>query len=432
MVASNIKETRRLRRLKVASLDTGELAWMDCIIEETKDALKNIAGVLERVRVDKELKGELESVNKIAWVIKDHPKIGELHARLAICHQSLMGVITCLHAKGAVLVSRVPEEHAPLHDPQMEKFLSWQTQRKRRKSVASTESLRSSSTLSTTSSRSSASTRINDPTGPCMISLPELDESTFDGFNPFDGLHSDMAASNWPELEARDCCLRSGGLSTDSMSSAPESDWDSCTLEPNDYFSHNQPASETSLALAPTLYQDLEATSFSFGIESPPLGSTAIPDSRLEDADGLQVYDTYALYRTHQILDQQVQNPVIAPSHTMQWLSPAYFTASLSHSTGARNDSGLDHIKTSDDTQYSKLALGSPLQPLGKHPELGKAYSDGYLPTTNHHCLVANDASTMALPERPGLSSSGRRTVSSGRRNWMAYNASRHYDEYKS
>ena len=448
LVASNIKEASRLQRLKYASLDSGEMTWIGRIIEETENALTNIAELIEPARVDKELRGGIDNVNKIVWVIKDHPKIADMHARLSICHQSLIGVITCLHTKSAVQVSRMSEGHVQPHDRQLESFLSWQTQRKRRKSVMSIESGRSfghlSSSSSTTaittaatserssvtSSSSFASMRPSDTMSPCMLSLPELDESALDGFDPFKESDLDPVSTRPSGLETQYSSLRLSDPFVERTSNVPESSTDPSVFESTDYFSRIQGANTISPTLETALYHEFDPSPSTLEIEGVSDSPAMKPNLSFEFADGLQVYNPYSPYHDFRASNSQPHKSDMTASHTLPWLCPSDSTSALSRPSTAGRDSSYDNTEILKVTQNDSVALNSPGQSSAKQPLAERAHSDGYLVTHYRNGPTEECALDPTLFERPKLCNFGRRTVSSGRRSWMAYHASRHYNEY--
>ncbi|KAK2883391.1 hypothetical protein FQN49_000031 [Arthroderma sp. PD_2] len=99
-ILSEVREARRLRRLKDSSLDAGERQWMDRIITETDTTARAVAVLLEPSRVDREtLQGRIRLRTRLLWVLRDSPKLSDKYARLMISHQSLVSAITTLHSR---------------------------------------------------------------------------------------------------------------------------------------------------------------------------------------------------------------------------------------------------------------------------------------------------------------------------------------------
>ena len=438
LVASNIKETRRLQRLKYAVLDAEQVTWINRVIEETEDALRNLAQLIEPARVDKELNGGIDPVNKVVWVIKEYPKVADMQARLSICHQSLMGVISCMHAKGTVSASRMPEERLRPHDRQLESFLGWQTQRKRKKNALSIETKKSQGQESSSNSvtaittpinSESSSVRPNNSTSACLFSLPELDESIFEGFDPFKELHMDAAASNLPGPEAQHSDPHRGDLFVESMSNGRlESDTDSSVFEIADHYYPVHGANKILPTVGTSSYQDLDPSSNSLDSENQPTTPVIWSNLSFEFFDGLEVYDPYSPYHDFGVSKQQSQKPAATTLHALPWLSPSLSSLSLSASTG-EHDPSRNKVEDLDCIHDNTLTSSPPIQSSGEQPQTERVHSNGCLSTDHRSGPTEQCGLTKTLSKRPKLCNFGRRTARSGTRSWMAFHASRQYSE---
>jgi len=226
-VELNVREARRLRRVKDKLLNAGERAWMDRVIEDTENAVRAVAQLIEPSRVGMQTEQRIDLATKATWVFRDSPKVRDKFARLSICHQSLNTVMACLYSRDVVVVAPVMEEgrkEPPLpYDPQPGELFSWRRSRRRRKgdSVGSkTESVGSLTPISPTSA---------------MMS-PELSSSTY----------SPSAAKGQADLQSseRPGCNRvtrshSEDLLRPSTDSVDSSDFGSSTLS---MVSHELPA----------------------------------------------------------------------------------------------------------------------------------------------------------------------------------------------
>jgi hypothetical protein len=95
-----VEEARRLRRLKESILDDSDRRWMDRTITETEATARAVGELLERSRVDREIKrGNIGFRTRLLWVFRDSHKLKEKYSRLLVCHQSLTSVITSLHGR---------------------------------------------------------------------------------------------------------------------------------------------------------------------------------------------------------------------------------------------------------------------------------------------------------------------------------------------
>lgn len=161
-VALNIREARRLRRLKDSLLNAGERLWMDKVIEDTEHTVRAVAQLIEPSRVDMQTEQRIAFATKAVWVFRDSPKVRDKFARLSVCHQSLNTVVACLYSRDVVVVAPVMEGErkdppAP-YDPLVGELFSWRrNNRRRKKDVASskTDSVLDLTLVSPTSSMAS-------------------------------------------------------------------------------------------------------------------------------------------------------------------------------------------------------------------------------------------------------------------------------------
>lgn len=132
---------RRLRRIKAALLNHVERTWIDGVIDDTENALRAVAQLIEPARIDKSTKQGISIGSRIMWLFRDSPKVRDKHVRLSMCHQSLSSVIACFYSKDVVIVAPLPEkklqERPPPYDPQMEQLFNWRNRRLRGRSSSS-------------------------------------------------------------------------------------------------------------------------------------------------------------------------------------------------------------------------------------------------------------------------------------------------------
>lgn len=161
-VDSNIREARRLLRLKHSLLTAGERTWMDGVVTDTEDAVKAIAALIEPSRVDMVQdtgrddskngevagKGKISMLNKAIWVFRDSPKVRDKFARLSLCHHSLGTVLACLYSRDVVVVGpvleqttswgqaaegKVGDDPPPPYDAELAELFDWRRNTRRRK-----------------------------------------------------------------------------------------------------------------------------------------------------------------------------------------------------------------------------------------------------------------------------------------------------------
>lgn len=215
-VQLNIREARRLRRLKDSLLNAGERTWMDRVIEDTENAVRAVAQLIEPSRVGMQTEQRIEFLTKAVWVFRDSPKVRDKFARLSVCHQSLNTVVACLYSRDVVVVAPVMEpekkEPPPPYDPQVGELFSWrQNNRRRKKDSASSKS---DSVLSLT---------LSSPTS--SIASPEMSSvtcspSTGKDYDGFQGLGYDWATPSYSQNRLKPSTGALLGSSTFSIASA--------------------------------------------------------------------------------------------------------------------------------------------------------------------------------------------------------------------
>ncbi|KAL6719769.1 hypothetical protein ACLMJK_001690 [Lecanora helva] len=161
-IGKNIKEARRLRSSKHSLLDVYERNWIDSVIHDTEEALKNVAqssqppqhgraGTLGRI--------DHEFIQKAAWVFKSGPKSRDSYVRLSTCHQSLTAAVACLFSKTAANtgpLQKVTQNAGELpYDSQPGQLLNWRNRHKKRRSSVSCHAETDTGSANTSSIRSS-------------------------------------------------------------------------------------------------------------------------------------------------------------------------------------------------------------------------------------------------------------------------------------
>ena len=143
-VERNLKEAQRLLRMKAAFIDREDMEWVKSTLQDTREALQSISKLIEPARVEKMTKNEMGVMVKTFWAFKYYPQARDKQAKLNVCHQTLMAVISRLHSTNLPTVPEVSyTESLPLpppYDQNMEKLLAWGDHRNSRKK--STMSLR--------------------------------------------------------------------------------------------------------------------------------------------------------------------------------------------------------------------------------------------------------------------------------------------------
>ena len=143
-VNRNLKEAERLLQTNATFIDREERNWVKSTIQDTREALQSISKLIEPARVEKMTKKDIGMLAKTFWAFKYNPQARDKQAKLIICHQTLMAVVSRLHSTIPPIVSEVPSSESlplpPPYDQNMEKLWAWQDHRNSRKK--STMSLR--------------------------------------------------------------------------------------------------------------------------------------------------------------------------------------------------------------------------------------------------------------------------------------------------
>ncbi|KAM0795113.1 hypothetical protein BDR22DRAFT_977193 [Usnea florida] len=143
-VDRNLNEAQRLLEMKASFIDHKDKEWVISTIQDIREALKSISKLIEPARVEKMTKNDIGILAKTFWAFKYNPQARDKQAKLVICHQTLMVVISRLHSINIPTVSEAPHSESlplpPPYDQNMEKLWAWQDHRNSRKK--STMSLR--------------------------------------------------------------------------------------------------------------------------------------------------------------------------------------------------------------------------------------------------------------------------------------------------
>ena len=178
-VDSMLQHAHRLRRLKAGLLNTSERAMVDTVIDDTENALRGVARLVEPCRVDKATKNTIGFGHRIIWLIRDNPSVRDKHQMLQICYQSLTIVFHCLFSKDVVVIAPIPEvrseEQPPPYDPQLKELLNWQNRRKGRKGLGEKDCPSEENVGLTNGSRNV--TPVVDSSSPCLLAI-DLDDDT--------------------------------------------------------------------------------------------------------------------------------------------------------------------------------------------------------------------------------------------------------------
>ncbi|KAG8532513.1 uncharacterized protein KY384_002390 [Bacidia gigantensis] len=137
-VDRGIQEVQRLCDLKRDMIDSQEKDWIETTIADVKDALLEIAQLLEPARVNKATTGSINIITKTLWVFRDSPKVRDKHSRLSLCYQTLISVLNGLQAKCRADAAPVPNNSyggpPPPYTTELERMFTWRKEKAQRRS----------------------------------------------------------------------------------------------------------------------------------------------------------------------------------------------------------------------------------------------------------------------------------------------------------
>ena len=139
-VNHSLTEADRLYEARASSLADNERPWIDGVVKDTRDALLDVAKLIEPARVDTVSMQSINFKNRVLWVFRDSPKVRDKYNRLSICYQSLTSVISSLKIKDAFVFpcdQADNDEQPPAYDRKMEAWLNYRNSLKRYRSSIS-------------------------------------------------------------------------------------------------------------------------------------------------------------------------------------------------------------------------------------------------------------------------------------------------------
>jgi hypothetical protein len=116
---TQLHEVRRLRQLKAPLLDPGENLWMENTILDVENAARDVAILLEPIRVERETgNGKIGLGRQFRWAYHDNQRARDMTNRLLACHSSLMAVLARLQQLDAPGPPPVPVHELGAEMPQ--------------------------------------------------------------------------------------------------------------------------------------------------------------------------------------------------------------------------------------------------------------------------------------------------------------------------
>lgn len=427
-VDSMVQEAHRLRRLKAGLLNTSERTWIDTVINDTEDALRAVAKLVEPCRVDKATKHGIRFGHRVMWVFRDNPSVRDKHQKLQVCHQSLTVVFTCLYSKDAVVIAPAPEERIeeqpPPYDPQLKELLDWQNRRKVRKSVGEREGHTDGNTG--LKNGSSNDVPVAGPSSPCLLAVP-LDEDG-EAAN-ISTLCSEMSFElpTMPTPEAQPSAPRNDILQS-SATASPESNNRSPPISEHDSSSYDDIRDTTSATNACKDY--ISPTPSLPEIDSLPLATMIGPyNFNGKKKEGSQVSEERLTHEFFSTWDQPPSSSAVAPNilPTNTLSSPTLPLSAVAMPTSPWLGPALGW-KWLEPARYNSFDRQNPIEApsLGQHPHPARFNSDMQLRTTYQSDRLD------ALARAEDVMTRGSRAVSIGHggvkrggRSWLAFHATR-------
>jgi hypothetical protein len=102
-VEHNLGPVKTLRRQKSMHMSHTEMIWIDGVITNAENTVQNVAALIEPARVDMQTKfGKVGFRNKVAFVLRDSPRVVTNLSRLSIANQSLNTAMGILSNRGGI------------------------------------------------------------------------------------------------------------------------------------------------------------------------------------------------------------------------------------------------------------------------------------------------------------------------------------------
>ena len=445
LVDHDVKEARRLRRLKLAFLSASERAWMDGVIDHTESALRAVAQLIEPARVDKTTNQGINFGNRVMWVFKNNPQVRDRHQRLVLCHQSLTTIISCLYSKDAggtaPMADDNTEEQPPSYDSKLHEFLSWRHRKRshtdliegENKATGSPSSTNSSSIPNTEVSQSSASS-LSNPDG--LSPRASLTKDMSKPYATVPGQQIPSPTSNRFESE-EEYFNNSPVFGLPASSQTPNRQWH------NDKTGKYGPENEVSNT-APTLDIHLQDKDSIFRWTLPEIDMSSFAgmiSDKVFHSDGHdhQIYDAYSTQHDAMHQDQEIKRlatpfagttspttAASAPNLPYFHPPPELSSGSTSIPTTGQNR-GYDWPKPPGRYRYSQPELWTATQAIHQPPPTPRVERDDQGPTVQprYRPDAALRVPSPAYREDTPPIAVQRTSTRRGGRDWLAYQATR-------
>lgn len=402
---------------------------IDRVINDTEDALRAVAKLVEPCRVDKVTKNSIRFGHRVMWVFRDNPSVRDKHQKLQICHQSLTVVFTCLYSKDVIVIAPAPEggreEQPPPYDPQLKELLDWQNRRKGRKGLGERESP-TSDDLGLAKSRSTE-LPATGASGSCLLAIPLGDDDKAASLSTlFSEMSSVSASMHTPEVQLSvshkdDISLSPATTSPESNSRSP----DISAHEPRSYgeIESSPPPKHTN----PNDY--IGPTHNLPEIDSPDFGAMIAPYTF--NNDKREIIKVNGELPTHEFFsawDRKTSSSAVTafvgPSDSTSSSTPPFSPATMPISSNANDgfEPGLKWLESPRHNSYGHQEHKEAPSPA-QHPLPVRCNSDVTIYQSDRLDALAR-AEDVMIRENKAVGA-GQASVKRGGRSWLAYHATR-------
>ena len=431
-----LQHAHRLRRLKAGLLNTSERGMIDTVIEDTENALRGVARLVEPCRVDKATKNAIGLGHRIMWMIRDNPSVRAKHQMLQICYQSLTNVFHCLFSKDVVVIAPIPEvrseEQPPPYDPQLKELLNWQNRRKGRKSLGEKDCPPEESVDLTNGSRNLKPVATESH---CLLAIDFNDDTGTSSLS----FHTEASSELFPmpTSNAQPSLLSNNNDLLHPTTRIPEFSSAPVHLSINDSIPDGE-KQITPASSPPKTYTDSFGITYDLPkIDSPPFADMIAAHEFNNDLkDGPYIDSKCLAHTSTQALNQAPSSSAAALDTTIStttWFPPlAHATGSTPASLESNAEDALDlrWFESSASDTYDAQQFAEVSDP-GPHSLRASVISDTQPITAYQSDRLDAMARVESIMTRDKKSMSvGQGVIKRGGRSWLAYHATRSDTEH--
>ncbi len=420
-----VQEARFLRRLKAGLLNTRERTMIDRIISDTEDALRAVAKLVDRVRVDKDTTNSIKFGHRVTWAFRDNPSVRDKHMRLQVCCHSLTSAFTCLYSKDVMVIAPAPEgkseEQPPPYDPQKQLLRDWPARRRGRKSPGGRERSMNEGRGSTMGGPSDIPTA--GPSSPGSLAIPIENDGETSSVATHTKMFLGSPAIPTPEVQAS--VPRDKDKPLGSAIASPESNSQSPHISAEDSLARDDLRNSPSATQLNGRNDYIGPMDDLPNIDSPPFATMLAAYSFNEHAPDNPTPTSFSAH------DPRASSLAIAPNTTVSDTSssPAHPFPITTTPTSSKLSTEYDFsFGTFESSQYDSYSPQAPTEvpSLSQRPLRDRMNSDVQPGTTfESECLDAMSRVQDVMTREGRAMSVGQGIVKKGGRSWLAYHATR-------